>query len=104
VRRAAAAAQVRVVVTAASHEEYDHALAAAPELCRPFAAAMGDRRTAAQCLADYDIDRAAGLAGLGATDGGRRAAERLAVAVAARFATAAAGGRQPVLLENGSLV
>ena len=91
--------QVRRLITPASHEEYDHALAASPDLCRPFAAAMGDVRTARECLEGYKADRAAGVAGLDAATAGR-----LAAAMEARLAAAAASGRRQVLLENGSLL
>jgi hypothetical protein len=47
--------------------EYDHALAASPALCRPFAVATGDLRKAAACLAGYTADCASGLARPGLT-------------------------------------
>lgn len=96
--------QVWEMVTAASNEEYDYALAAFPELCRPFAAAMGDVRSAAECLAGYEADRAAGMGWLSGTEGGRRAAERLAAAMADKLEAAADGGRRPMRLEEGSFV
>ncbi len=71
---------MRRFITPASHEEYDHALATSPELCRPFAAAMGDLRTADDCLAGYTADCAVGLAGLTLPG-----AARLAAAVQARL-------------------
>jgi hypothetical protein len=84
--------QVRVYLTPASHAEYDHMLQVAPHLCRPLAAAMGDLRSGAQCLADHAGDRAGGLAALRSTEGGRGAAERLAGAIRERFAAGAAAG------------
>ena len=45
-----AASQLRCWVTPATAEEYDYALRRTPELCRPFAAAMGDLRPAARCV------------------------------------------------------
>ena len=46
----AVSVQVQVLVTAAPHDEYDDALRRAPHLCRPFAAAAGDVRSAAECV------------------------------------------------------
>ena len=95
--------QEQVLITPASCAEYDDALLSAPALCRPLAAAMGDRRPAVRCLADSAVDRAAGLAGAARRCGGSGVADRLAAAVTARFAAAAACRRRAVLLEDGSL-
>ena len=79
-------------------------LQVAPRLCRPLAAAMGDLRPAAQCLADHAGDRAGGLAALRSLEGVRGAAERLAGAIRERFAEGVlGGGRGAVRLEDGSL-
>ena len=43
-------------LTRITDDEYDAALARTPEVCRPFAADMGDRRPALQCLAEYRAD------------------------------------------------
>ena len=43
-------------LTRVSDDEYDQALARTPDVCRPFAAAMGDRRPARSCLADSPAD------------------------------------------------
>jgi hypothetical protein len=53
--------QARHWVTRASDEEYDHALAHHPHLCRPLAAALGDLRPARQARADGPADSAAPL-------------------------------------------
>ena len=98
--------QVRILLTPATNEEYDHMLATAPELCRPLAAAMGDLRPAARCIDDYGADQAIGVAGLMGTEPGRRAASLLADAIAGRFRALMAsnsGGRRRVPLEVGSL-
>ena len=101
--RGGAAPQVQVVLSPASHADYDDALARAPGLCRPFAAAMGDARPAARCVGEYEVDRAAGLGSrlAGAAGAG------LAGALAARFAAAAASageGRLAVRRGDGSLL
>ena len=52
-------------------------MARTPDVCRPFAAAMGDRRPARQCVAEFPADRARTLAAM-AADGegaGRGAAD-----------------------------
>ena len=50
VRVTACAWQLQILITAAPHDEYDDALRRAPYLCRPFAAAGGDVRSAAECV------------------------------------------------------
>ena len=81
----ARAPQVRHWLTRVDCDEYDRALAATPHVCRPFADAMGDRRPARRCLAQYPEDRARSLAGLAATVDGARRLGLLARAVAARL-------------------
>ena len=94
--------QVQVFVTPATAEEYDHMLATSPDHCRPFAAAMGDLRTAAECMAGYEADCQAGLGAWWGTVEGRRAAGRLAEAIGGRFAALVGAGRRGVRLEDGS--
>ena len=60
-------------------------LTTSPDLCRPFAAAMGDVRTAAECVAGYEADCAAGLGAWWGTAEGRRAASGLAKAIEERL-------------------
>ena len=73
-------------------DEYDRALARTPDVCRPFAAAMGDRRPARRCLAEYRTDRArGGVRDLASTPDGARRLSLLARAVAARLAADAGG-------------
>ena len=93
--------QVRVWLTPAARDDYDHALRVAPQLCRPLAAAMGDLRPAARCLADYAGDRAGGIRGP-RTDA--EYAEGLAAAVAERFALVAGLGRRGMVLEDGTVL
>ena len=45
-------------LTRVAPDEYDCALARTPDVCRPFAAAMGDRRSAHRCVADGPADAA----------------------------------------------
>ncbi len=92
------------MITRVTAEEYDAALLHSPELCRPFAAALGDRRPAAACLAAFRAEAAAPLAALGATGEGRRRAEALAAAIRARLAGLAGVPRRPILLEDGSAI
>ena len=86
------AGQARHWVTAASDEEYDYALAHYPHLCRPFAAAIGDRRPARQVLADGRADAAETIAALASTPDGRRRLTALAAAIEERLRGGAAGG------------
>jgi hypothetical protein len=72
-------------LTRASAEEYDLALARTPDVCRPFAAAMGDRRPARRCVADGPADAARTLAALAATPDGARRLDLLAAAIEARL-------------------
>jgi hypothetical protein len=72
-------------LTRASDEEYDLALARTPDVCRPLAAAMGDRRPARRCLADGPADAAQTLAALVATPDGARRLDLLAAAIEARI-------------------
>ena len=88
-------------LTPAPSDDYDHALHVAPQLCRPLAAAMGDLRPAARCLADYAGDRAGGMGG--PRDPGRGIND-LAAAVAERFAAIAGIGRRGVVLEDGTII
>ncbi len=92
------------MITRVTNEEYDQALARAPDLCRPFAAALGDRRPAAAVLAAHPAERAAPLAALAAAPEGRRAAEALAAAIRGRLGGLAGVGRRAVLLEDGSVL
>ena len=92
------------MVTRVTNEEYDLALAHSPDLCRPFAAALGDRRPAAAVLAAFPGESAAPLAALAATTEGRWTAEALAAAIRVRLAGLAGVGRRSVLLEDGSVL
>ena len=47
-------------MTEASAEEYDDMLGRRPYLCRPLSAAMGDLRSAGQCLAEVGADAGRG--------------------------------------------
>ena len=93
-----------MTITRVADEEYDHALARVPELCRPFYAAVGDRRPASRIRADFDADRARPLAALAATPDGRRAADLLAAAIRARAAAFRNVERRPILLEDESIL
>jgi hypothetical protein len=96
--------QVWVWLTPAASDDYDHALRVAPQLCRPLAAAMGDLRPAARCLADYAGDLAGGVGlGLGLRDGAD-VGDLLAAAVAERFSLVAGIGRWGLELEDGSVI
>jgi hypothetical protein len=77
--------QVQHWLTRASPEEYDLSLARTPDVCRPFAAAMGDRRSARSCIADGSADAARTLAALAATPDGALRLELLAAAIDARL-------------------
>ena len=46
---------MRHLLTEVTEEEYGYALAHHAHSCRPFAAAMGDHRSAARCIADYPV-------------------------------------------------
>ncbi len=72
-------------LTRVSDEEYDIALARTPDVCRPFAAATGDRRPARRCIADGPADAARTLAALAATPEGARRLDLLAAAIEARL-------------------
>jgi hypothetical protein len=72
-------------LTRVSPEEYDLALARTPDVCRPFAAAMGDHRSASRCIAEGPADAARTLAALAATPDGARRLELLAAAIEARL-------------------
>ena len=79
-------AQARHWLTRVTDDEYDAALARTPDVCRPFAAAMGDRRPARQCLAEYPADARRTLADLAASPDGARRLALLAAAIEARLA------------------
>ena len=85
--RGPVAAQARHWLTRVAADEYDRALAASPDVCRPLAAAMGDLRPAARLLADYPADRARTAAAVAACPEGARRLARLASAVAVRLAS-----------------
>ncbi len=72
-------------ITPATDDEYDHALAHYPHLCRPFAAALGDIRPARQVLADGRADAAETVAALAGTPDGRRRLSALAAAIEERL-------------------
>ncbi len=72
-------------LTRASDEEYDLALASTPDVCRPFAAAMGDRRSACRCIAESSADAGRTLASLAVTPDGAQRLELLAAAIEARL-------------------
>jgi hypothetical protein len=82
--------QARHWLTPAINEEYDLALARTPDVCRPFAAVMGDRRSACRCLADGPCDAGWTLAALAATPDGAQRLDLLAAAISCRQAAAAA--------------
>ena len=96
--------QLQLVMTRVTNEEYDLALANSPDLCRPFAAALGDCRPAAAVLAAFPCESAVSLAALAATTEGRRTAEALAAAIRVRLAGLAGVGRRSVLLDRKSVV
>ena len=77
--------QARHWLTRASDEEYDLALARTPDVCRPFAAAMGDRRPARQCAVDAAADSRWTVAALAATPDGMLRLALLAVAMEDRL-------------------
>ncbi len=89
--------QVKHFIQEVDADEYDRAVAAAPQLGRPFAAALGDHRPGRQLLAEQAEDSrpaASTLEGLRATAGGRLLLGLLAEEVRRRFApvvVAAAG-------------
>jgi hypothetical protein len=78
--------QARHWLTPAADEEYD--LARTPDVCRPFAAAMGDRRLARRCLTDGPADAARTLAALAATPEGAQQLDLLAATISCRQAAA----------------
>jgi hypothetical protein len=85
--------QARHIITPATDEEYDHALAHHPHRCRPFAAALGDRRPARRCRAEYPADAAREtVAALAGGSAGGSLLARLANAVAAAAVAAEAAG------------
>ncbi len=88
--------QVQHWLTRASDEEYDHALARTPDVCRPFAAAMGDRRSASRCIADGPADAARTLAALAETPDGAQRLALLAAAISCRQAAAEQQGSDGV--------
>jgi hypothetical protein len=77
--------QARHWLTRASPEEYNLALARTPDVCRPFAAAMGDRRPARRCVVDAAADAGRTLAALAATPDGARRLAMLAAAIEDRL-------------------
>jgi hypothetical protein len=84
-------------VTPATDEEYDHALAHHPRLCRPLAAAAGDRRPSAQLRAEFAADAAPGaLEAFAGTAAGREWMGRLARALLDRVGRAAGLSEQEV--------
>jgi hypothetical protein len=98
-RRYIVAGQVRHWISRVGCDEYDRALAATPDVCRPLSAAMGDRRPAGRLLADYASDRARTVAGLASSPDGAGRLDSLARAVVARLAAArgaAEGGYRPL--------
>jgi hypothetical protein len=60
-------------------------MARTPDICRPFAAATGDRRPAHRCLADAAADAGRTIAALAATPDGARRLSLLAAAVEERL-------------------
>ncbi len=80
--------QARHWLTPAADEEYDLALARTPDVCRPFAAAMGDRRPARRCLTDGPANAARTLAALAATPEGAQRLDLLAATISCRQAAA----------------
>ena len=96
--------QLQMMITRVADEEYDAALARTPELCRPFAAVMGDLRPAAQVRADFDTDRSLPLAALSSTTEGRRALDLLAAALRSRGAALGGVQRRPILLDDESVL
>ena len=92
------------MITRVSNDEYDLALAHTPGLCRPFAAALGDRLPAAAVLAAFPAAAATPLSSLADTPEGQRAAEALAGAIRGRLAGLAGVGRRAVTLEDGSVL
>ena len=97
-------AQLQLMITRVTNDEYDLALAHTPDLCRPFAAALGDRRPAAAVLAAFPAAAATPLSSLAETLDGRRAAEALAGAIRGRLAGLVGVGRRAVTLEDGSVL
>ena len=75
-------------LTRVAADEYDRALAASPDVCRPLAAAMGDLRPSSRLLADYPADRARTAAAVAASPEGARHLTQLASAIAVRLAAA----------------
>ena len=86
--RGPVAAQARHWLTRVAADEYDRALAASPDVCRPLAAAMGDLRPSSRLLADYPADRARTAAAVAASPEGARHLTQLASAIAVRLAAA----------------
>ncbi len=78
--------QIRHWLTQSSDEEYDLALARTPDVCRPFAAAMGDCRPARHCIADGPADAAWTITALAATPNGAHRLDLLAAAISCRQA------------------
>jgi hypothetical protein len=80
-------------------DEYDRAVAADPQLGRPFAAALGDHRPGRQLLAEQaagSLSAAATLAGLRATAAGRQLLSLLTEEARRRFAPAVAAAAAQV--------
>ncbi len=90
---AAGPGQVQHFIHEVDADEYDRAVAVAPQLGRPFAAAMDDHRPGRQLLAEQAADSrpaVSTLDGLRATPAGRRRLSLLADEVRRRFAPAVA--------------
>ena len=97
-------AQLQLMITRVTNDEYDLALAHTPDFCRSFAAALGDRRPAAAVLAAFPAAAATPLSSLADTPAGQRAAEALAGAMRGRLAGLAGVRRRAVVLEDGSML
>ena len=83
------AGQVQHFIHEVDADEYDRAVAAVPQLGRPFAAALGDHRSGRQLLTEHSADSlpaAATLAGLQSTPAGRQRLSLLAEEARRRFA------------------
>ncbi len=87
--------QVQHLVRPVDADEYDRAVAAEPQLGRPFAAALGDHRSGRQLLADSRPEPVT-VAGLQATAAGRRQLSLLTEEARRRFAPAVAAAAAQV--------
>ena len=66
-------------------EEYDQALHVQPDRCRPLAWALGDRRSAAECKADFQAEFGTTIRDMMTSEDGRAMMARFTAVVQTRF-------------------